>query len=69
MGKNNLTLQDEILKQVRIDGVTSIFNVSPLHAVECLRTLDEIIDSLDDKAILEIYDRSEEHTSELQSQR
>ena len=58
MGKNNLTLQDEILKQVRINGVTSIFNVSPLHAVECLRTLDEIIDSLDDKAILEIYDGS-----------
>lgn len=58
MGKNNLTLQDEILKQVRINGVTSIFNISPLHAVECLRTLDEIIDSLDDKAILEIYDGS-----------
>ena len=58
MGKNNLTLQDEILKQVRINGVTSIFNVSPLHAVECLRTLDEIIDSLDDKAILEIYNGS-----------
>lgn len=58
MVKNNLTLQDEILKQVRINGVTSIFNVSPLHAVECLRTLDEIIDSLDDKAILEIYDGS-----------
>ena len=65
MGKNNLTLQDEILKQVRINGVTSIFNVSPLHAVECLRTLDEIIDSLDDKAILEIYDGSGEDVDVL----
>lgn len=63
--RNNLTLQDEILKQVKINGVTSIFNVSPLHAVECLRTLDEIIDSLDDKAILEIYDGSGDDVDKL----
>ena len=43
-----LTLKDEDLKQIRIDSVKSLFNVSPLHAVECLRTADEIIESLDE---------------------
>lgn len=60
-----LTLKDEDLKQIRIDSVKSLFNVSPLHAVECLRTADEIIESLDDKAILEIYDGSEKDIDEI----
>lgn len=55
-----LTLRDaETMKRVRINGITSLFNVSPLHAVECYRTLDEIIDSLDDRALLEIYEGGE----------
>lgn len=55
-----LTLRDsETMKRVRVDGITSLFNVSPLHAVECYRTLDEIIDSLDDHALLEIYEGGE----------
>lgn len=60
-----LTLKDEDLKQIRIDSVKSLFNVSPLHAVECLRTADEIIESLDDKAILEIYNGSERDIDEI----
>ena len=60
-----LTLKDEELKQIRIDSVKSLFNVSPLHAVECLRTADEIIESLDDKAILEIYNGSERDIDEI----
>lgn len=59
MEKNKLILKDEDLKQIRVDSIKSLFNVSPLHAVECLRTADEIIESLDDKAILEIYNGSE----------
>lgn len=54
-----ISLKDEELRQIHIDSVKSLFNVSPLHAVECLRTADEIIESLDDKAILEIYNGSE----------
>lgn len=55
-----LTLRDaETMKRVRVNGITSLFNVSPLHAVECYRTLDEIIDSLDDRALLEIYEGGE----------
>lgn len=60
-----LTLKDEDLKQIHIDSVKSLFNVSPLHAVECLRTADEIIESLDDKAILEIYNGSERDIDEI----
>lgn len=53
----DLMLKDaETLKVVNIDNITSIFNVSPLHAVECYRTLDEIIDTLDDRAIIELFD-------------
>ena len=55
-----LTLRDaETMKRVRVNGITSLFNISPLHAVECYRTLDEIIDSLDDRALLEIYEGGE----------
>lgn len=55
-----LTLRDaETMKRVRVNGISSLFNISPLHAVECYRTLDEIIDSLDDRALLEIYEGGE----------
>ena len=47
-------LQTDTLKHLDINGVTSLFSVSPMHGVECLRTLDEIISTLDDKAILEL---------------
>lgn len=49
-------LQTDTLKHLDINGVTSLFSVSPMHGVECLRTLDEIISTLDDKAILELYE-------------
>lgn len=49
-------LQTDTLKYLDIDSVTSLFSVSPMHGVECLRTLDEIISTLDDKAILELYE-------------
>ena len=45
----------ETMRRIEINGIDSLFNVSPLHAVECLRVLYEIIDTLDDKALLEIY--------------
>ena len=60
-----LFLKDEELKQIHVDSVKSLFNMSPLHAVECLRTADEIIDSLDDKAILEMYNGSEKDLDEI----
>ena len=40
-------LQTDTLKHLDINGVTSLFSVSPMHGVECLRTLDEIISALD----------------------
>ena len=40
------TQNRDTLKVVSLDNITSIFNMSPLHAVECYRTLDEIIDNL-----------------------
>ena len=49
-------LQTDTLKHLDINGVTSLFSVSPMHGVECLRTLDEIISTLDDRAILELYE-------------
>lgn len=58
--ENILTFRDaETMKRVQVNGITSLFNVSPLHAVECLKTLDEIIESLDDYAILELYGGNE----------
>lgn len=61
-----LTLRDaETMKRVRVNGITSLFNISPLHAVECYRTLDEIIDSLDDRALLEIYEGGEGDIDEM----
>ena len=59
MDNEKFTLRDENLKRIEVNGVKSLFNVSPLHAVECLRTADEIIESLDDGALLEIYNGSE----------
>lgn len=53
------------MKRVRVSGITSLFNVSPLHAVECYRTLDEIIESLDDRALLEIYEGTESDIDEM----
>ena len=53
------------MKRVRVNGITSLFNISPLHAVECYRTLDEIIDSLDDRALLEIYEGGEGDIDEM----
>lgn len=50
------TQNRDTLKIVSLDNITSIFNMSPLHAVECYRTLDEIIDALDDKAIIELFE-------------
>lgn len=52
------TQNRDTLKVVSLDNITSIFNVSPLHAVECYRTLDEIIDTLDDRAIIELFEGS-----------
>lgn len=49
----------DTLKVVQLDNITSIFNVSPLHAVECYQTLDEIIETLDDRAIIELFDGGE----------
>lgn len=49
-------LQTDTLKHLDINGVTSLFSVSPMHGVECTRNLDEIISTLDDRAILELYD-------------
>lgn len=49
-------LKDENLKRIEVTGIKSLFNVSPLHAVECLRTADEIIETLDDRAIIEIFE-------------
>ena len=60
MLKEDVLLRDaETMKMVQVNGITSLFNISPLHAVECYRTLDEIIDSLDDRALLEIYEGGE----------
>ena len=60
LNENRLTIKDaETMKRVRVNGISSLFNISPLHAVECYRTLDEIIDSLDDRALLEIYEGGE----------
>jgi hypothetical protein len=50
----------ETLKRVRVDSIASLFNYSPLHAVECLRTLDEIIETLDDRALIEIFNGGED---------
>lgn len=52
------TQNRDTLKVVSLDNITSIFNMSPLHAVECYRTLDEIIDTLDDRAIIELFEGS-----------
>ena len=49
-------LQTDTLKHLDINGVTSLFSVSPMHGVECTRNLDEIISTLDDGAILELYE-------------
>lgn len=49
-------LQTDTLKHLDINGVTSLFSVSPMHGVECTRNLDEIISTLDDRAILELYE-------------
>lgn len=49
-------LQTDTLKHLDITGVTSLFSVSPMHGVECTRNLDEIISTLDDRAILELYE-------------
>lgn len=46
----------ETMNLITVNGIDSLFNVSPLHAVECLRVLDEIIETLDDRAILELYE-------------
>lgn len=57
---NECVLKDrEVMKRIQVSGIDSLFNASPLHAVECLTTLDEIIDTLDDRALIEIYDGSE----------
>lgn len=57
MGDSRINFKDaETMRLVEVHGIDSLFNVSPLHAVECLRTLDEIIETLDDKAILEIFE-------------
>lgn len=49
-------LKDENLKRIEVTGIKSLFNVSPIHAVECLRTADEIIETLDDRALIEIFE-------------
>lgn len=49
-------LKDENLKRIEVTGIKSLFNVSPLHGVECLRTADEIIETLDDRALIEIFE-------------
>ena len=49
-------LKDENLKRIEVTGIKSLFNVSPLHAVECLRMADEIIETLDDRALIEIFE-------------
>ena len=55
--KSNIDIIDnETMRRIEVNGIDSLFNVSPLHAVECLRTLYEIIDTLDDRAITEIYE-------------
>lgn len=60
-----LLVDAENLKQIQVDGITSLFNMSPLHATECLRTLDELIESLDDRAILEIFEGGGEDIDEM----
>ena len=49
-------LKDENLNRIEATGIKSLFTVSPLHAVECLRTADEIIETLDDRALIEIFE-------------
>lgn len=56
----NQFLSDETLKQIRLSNTASIFNVSPVHAIECYQTLDEIISTLDDRAILELFEGNED---------
>lgn len=55
----------ETLKQIKVDGITSLFNMSPLHAAECFRTLDEIIETLDDRAILELFSGGGDDINEM----
>lgn len=59
MGYSGDVLQisdNETMKRIEVNGIDSLFNISPLHAVECLSTLYEIIETLDDRAISEIYE-------------
>lgn len=53
------TQNRDTLRVVSLDDIISIFNMSPLHAVECYRTLDEIIETLDDRAIIELFGGNE----------
>jgi len=65
MIEEKLTLEDEPLKTLDIAGVKTVFNASPLHAVECLNMADEIVDALDDKAILELYGGDEDDINNI----
>lgn len=44
-----------MFKSISLDKITEQLIKSPLHKLECLRVVDEIIDNLDDKALLEIF--------------
>lgn len=57
----------ETMNLISVNSIDSLFNISPLHAVECLRALDEIIETLDDRAILELYEGDGKDVDEMLS--
>lgn len=47
------------LKRLQVNSVDASLAFSPMHKLECLRVVDEIIDSLDDRALLELFGGNE----------
>lgn len=47
------------LKRLQVDSVDASLALSPMHKLECLRVVDEIVDSLDDRALLELFSGNE----------
>lgn len=47
------------LKRLQVNSVDASLAFSPMHKLECLRVVDEIIDSLDERALLELFGGNE----------
>lgn len=47
------------LKRLQVNSVDASLAFSPMHKLECLRVVDEIIDNLDDRALLELFGGNE----------